>query len=81
MVRSLFLYRKYGHKKKIGRTMKNSILTDILFTILSAAVLVGLSFLVGSDTIGRFSLIVILAGYFIGKLVGQRQKQNGNTEC
>lgn len=63
----------------MDRTMKNPILTDMLFTILSAAVLVGLSFLVGADTIGRYSLIVILAGYFIGKQVAQRQRRGDDS--
>ncbi len=48
--------------------MKNLPLFDILFVILSAVILSGINYLGNSELLGKYSLIVALTAYFVGKV-------------
>ncbi|MDQ3393335.1 MAG: hypothetical protein M3512_04390 [Bacteroidota bacterium] len=49
--------------------MKHSRIFDIIFIIISAVVLVAVNYLATPEVLGKFSLIVAMVAYFIGKYV------------
>jgi hypothetical protein len=49
---------------------------DILFIFISALILTAINYFGSSEILGRFSLIIALIGYFVGKASKQREIKN-----
>ena len=59
--------------------MKNIHLFDTVFILVSCVIFIGFDYLGYSETLSRFSYLILITGYFLGKFVS-KYYQSKNKE-
>lgn len=56
--------------------MKNIPIKDMLFILMSTIILIGINYFSNPEVIGKYSLLVAMVSYFIGKAVKKQEIKN-----